>query len=94
MKYSHATWLKSKHYLGCFIDGEGAEVLKDLEEMFSSRSSFVPGDAHSTSKFEGQREVYLHIRGMMKIAMMPEPDIEAEKEAAAEALEESAIEGA
>lgn len=94
MKYNHSTWKKAKSYLGCFIDGEGAEVLKDLEERFSNRSSFVPGDPHHTSQMEGHREVYLHIMVMMKIGMGAEPDIEAEENARAEALEEQRIEGA
>lgn len=84
-------WARARDYTSTFLGGAGEKVLRDLEERFSNRSSFVPGDPYHTSIKEGHREVYLHIQTMMRLGLGPEPEDDPD---ILEDTESHAIEGA
>ena len=59
---------ESASYFKLFSSPEGKQIMSDLEELFSNRTSIVPGDPYATHANEGAREVVLYIKQRMEEA--------------------------
>jgi hypothetical protein len=68
MSEEDAVYDRIMDYSRTFSDGHGRNVLTDLCAQYEQRSSFVPGDPYATAFREGQRDVVLAIKAVLRTA--------------------------
>ena len=59
---------KSASYQGAFEGRAGAVVLADLARFcHANQTVHVSGDTHGTAQLEGRRQVWLRIKGLLRL---------------------------